>query len=307
MNITTKEDVEPELLELKDHWGEFPQKATEPAEFDYSVVMAVMCMEPEPPMKKLPVADVHHDVKPVFLPQDESMTTEILKHNIRLNRFAKEVGCLLKNIEENPTPANIKECPPFPVLSKKKMERFGQPESTEDKQRLQMQSKLPADVSDEVMQKMLEKSVITILANVGFDKVEKSALLVFVDIVKSMLSKLALMVHELMQRDITEGKIAYKDVLEKAFRSVGFSGLDCVREYFKKTLLTKRRLTIHKAKHLQIQYNQKVAEIMKRNSLSAGSGTSAQAESAQQGLTSTAAGSETLPMDIDCSLNMVIN
>ncbi|CAB0016615.1 unnamed protein product [Nesidiocoris tenuis] len=41
-------------------------------------------------------------------------------------------------------------------------------------------------------------------------QVEKSALLVFVDIVKSMLSKLALMVHELMQRDITEGKIAYK-------------------------------------------------------------------------------------------------
>uniref|UniRef100_A0A146KST8 STAGA complex 65 subunit gamma n=1 Tax=Lygus hesperus TaxID=30085 RepID=A0A146KST8_LYGHE len=267
MNITVEEDVEPELSELHHHWGEISSPGPSPLpsippELEHGC-MAIMRMKVET-RTKMPIAEENYDPKTLELPPDDSLTTEILKHNIRLNKHIKEMSCLIKEIDRDPT--KIKECPPLPVMAKcKRAERLAQ-QDVSDKQRLRSgrPQSIPAVVDDVVIQQMLEKAVIMILAQIGFDSVEKLALLVFVDVVKDMLYKVSLMSHELNQRDVIEGKSAYKDVLEKAFRSVGFSGLDCVKEYFKKTLLTKRKLAHQRSKQLMIVYSQKVAEISKR-------------------------------------------
>ncbi|KAF6203594.1 hypothetical protein GE061_001926 [Apolygus lucorum] len=270
MNITVEEDVEPVLSELHHHWGEistpgpsFPTSITPELEHG---CMAIMRMKIET-RTKMPIAEESYDPKTLELPADDSLTTEILKHNIRLNKHIKEMTNLIQDVEADPS--KIREIPPMPVMGKcKRLERLSQTDNTADKQRVRSRPQsLPFVVDDETIHQMLERAVLMIAAQMGFDSMEKSALLVFVDVVKDLLHKVSLMCHELSQRDVMEGKSAYKDVLEKAFKSVGFSGLDCVKDYFRKTLLTRRKIAHQRSKQLMILYSQKVAEISKRTGI----------------------------------------
>lgn len=248
----SKHDVE--IWKYEDHWGELPSKTVNslPPEVCKTVIMgAVKHEKPKDYFPEL-FSSIFQmkEEDGLILPPDACPVNEVIRHTIKLNLYCKKLQRCIKLLVSRKAEIrapNLQELRKIPeIIRKEKPQRF---------YRFNLGQCVPMPSLDqELVHKMLEKSVIVILAQVGYDRTRKAALDILVDVIKEMLIKVCLFCHAFAQNDLNRGQVSYSDVLEKSLRTVGLDGIHSVKDYYRKKILIKRDRALARSKRLLVFY-----------------------------------------------------
>lgn len=245
----SKHDVE--IWKYEDHWGELPRKTVNslPPEVCKTVIMGAV--KHEKPKDYFPDLIPMKEEDGLKLPPDACPVNEVIRHTIKLNLYCKKLQRYIKLLVSRkaevraPILHELRKIPEL-IIRKEKPQRF---------YRFNLGQCMPMPSLDqELVHKMLEKSVIVILAQVGYDRTRKAALDILVDVVKEMLIKICLFCHTFAQNDLNRGQVSYSDVLDKSLKTVGFDGILSVKDYYRKKILIKRDRALARARRLLAFY-----------------------------------------------------
>lgn len=252
------------------HWGELGsrQKRNLPPDLCNAVIMGAVKQEnpkdyfPELLSSIFSVED--EEDGGLMLPPEQCPENEVIRHTIRLNLYSKRVQRFIRALAGRKTVCNgspiqeLRKVPEMIIKRKERPQRLyrfgigqGPPLPTLDK---------------DLIHSMLEKAVIVILAQAGYERTRKMALDTLVDIVKEMLNKICLFCHAFSQKDLNRGQVAYNDVLEKSLRTVGFDGIQSVKDYYKQKVLLKRDRAHARARRLLSFYDKLLSKYGLTNS-----------------------------------------
>lgn len=252
------------------HWGELGnrQKRSLPPEICKAVIMGAVKQEnPKdyfPELLSSIFSLEEEEDGGLKLPPDQCPVNEVIRHTIRLNLYSKRVQRFIRVLAARKTAYHgapvqeLRKVPEMIVRRKERPQRFyrfglgqGPPLPTLDK---------------DLIHKMLEKAVIVILVQTGYDRTRKTALDTLVDVVKELIMKICLFCHSFAQKDLNRGQVAYNDVLEKSLRTVGFDGIQSISDYYKKKILLKRDRAHARARRLLVFYDKMLSKYGVANS-----------------------------------------
>ncbi|XP_014250536.1 uncharacterized protein LOC106667226 [Cimex lectularius] len=245
-------------LDTNNHWGVIPQNVTLSLDFCEKVITAAV--KPELPKLKLPVTeelDELYEYPPEIFPENA-----VIRHTILLKKHIKIMHELLDSI--NNDKSDIIMCPAIPEMVEQ-TDEANDFEGMVVKNLYKFQYGQGPDypsLNDDVIHDMIKKSIIIILAQIGFDKAKKSVILVFVDVVKSWLRKITNVCNLLSQYDLNKDHVNYMDILDHAFNIMGLGSLSCVPEYYNIDVLGRRDRELAKSIHLVNIYTRIVSSII---------------------------------------------
>ncbi|XP_073974550.1 uncharacterized protein [Rhodnius prolixus] len=180
------------------------------------------------------------------VPYEYCRANDIVHHTIRLNQHFRIMSALLR-IAQNTKTTEFRKFPPIPdmVIRKRKVKHF-----KKFKFSVPIYQHPKPYLEKKTIQKMLQKSVVIILAQLGVDKATKSVVLVLVDIVKEFLRNMCLTCNAYCQWDLTRGHMDFRAVMHRTLVDMGLRrGQEDIKDYCE-SLVKIRNKAFRKTFHL---------------------------------------------------------